>query len=127
MTSLLNGQVIPGFVLGCLPIESLFRSSLICLYNQTCIDQINLNNLTVTPLIPPANNELSINRTVEDILNNALDLTWSVNISYAEFYNQCSPSSCPCSVNQHRDVIQIIVTLLGLYGGLTVALRYIVL
>jgi hypothetical protein len=122
----LNGQIVPGLLLGCLPLESLFQSTLICLYNQTCINQININHLNVTPLIPPMDSELSINRTVGDLVDNALDLTWSVEISYANFFDQCSPASCVYSVNQHRDVIEIIVTLLGLYGGLTVALRFIV-
>jgi hypothetical protein len=122
----LNGQIVPGFVLGCLPLQSLFQSTLICLYNQTCINQININNLNVTPLIPPANSELSINRTIGDLLDNALDLYWPVDISYTEFFNQCSPASCSYSVNQRQDIIQIIVTLLGLYGGLTVVLRFIV-
>lgn len=121
-----NGKIVPGFVLGCLPFESLFQSTLICLYNQTCIDQININNLSVIPLTPPLNNQLSINRTIEELIDNALDQQWTVNISYSSFFNECQPTSCSYSINQSKNILQIIITLLGLYGGLTVTLRSIV-
>ena len=122
----LDGQVVPGLVLGCLPLESIFQSSLACLYNQTCIDQINLKKLNVTALVPPTNHELSIDRTIEKLVDNALDLQWSVDINYTRFFDECHPVICSYSVNERRDTIQIIVTLLGFYGGLTVALRYAV-
>ena len=68
----------------------------------------------------------SVNRTVEQLLENALDLEWSVMINYADFYNECEPNSCSYSINSRKDGVQITVTLLGLYGGLAVALRTIV-
>lgn len=122
----LDGQVVPGLMLACLPLESVFKSSIACLYNQTCIDHINLNKLNVTPLVPPTNREWSIDRTVEKIVDNALDLQWSVDINYARFFHECHPVICSYSINERRDTIQVVVTLLGFYGGLTVALRYTV-
>ena len=122
----LKEQLIPGFVLGCLPFESLFQSTLVCLYNRTCINQINLGNLTVRPLIPPSNRTLSINRTIEELINSAFDMDWSVNISYSRFFQECKPASCSYSYNYRRNFAQIIVTLLGFYGGLTVTLRTLV-
>ena len=122
----LDNHVIPGLFLGCLPLESIFQSTPVCLYNQTCVNQININNLNVTALISPTNNELSMNRTVEKIVDNALDMQWSIDINYTKFFYECQPASCSYSTNERRDALQIIVTLLGFYGGLTIALRYVV-
>ena len=121
-----NNQIVPGFVIGCQPMESLWRSTLACLYNQTCIDQININRLSVTPLSVEFNSSFSIHRTVEELIDNALDQQWSIAINYTKFFSECQPANCFYSTNRQRGVIQIIVTLLGLYGGLTVALRTIV-
>ena len=49
-----NGHIVPGFVVSCHPMQSIFQSTLACLYNQTCIEQINFHNLSVTSLITPS-------------------------------------------------------------------------
>ena len=33
---------VPGYVIGCLPLESLLRSTFECLYDQICVDQMSL-------------------------------------------------------------------------------------
>ncbi|UJR19292.1 hypothetical protein I4U23_022421 [Adineta vaga] len=118
-----NGEIIPGFVVGCAPINSLFQSSLICLYNQTCLNQININQIPITPLIAPLNNKYSINRTVSQLVDNVFDKQWSVDTSYAQYFKQCQPASCSYSFNPRKNFLEIIVILLGLYGGLTIALK----
>jgi hypothetical protein len=67
----LNGQPISDFVLGCFPIESLLRSILVCLYNQACLDRINLGRLSVTPLNASAPSQFSPNMTVDELLANS--------------------------------------------------------
>ncbi|UJR12021.1 hypothetical protein I4U23_016199 [Adineta vaga] len=118
-----NGEIIPGFAVGCAPINSLFQSSLICLYNQTCLNQININQIPITPLIAPLNNKYSINRTVSQLVDNVFDKQWSVDTSYTHYFKQCQPASCSYSFNPRKNFLEIIVILLGLYGGLTVALK----
>ena len=121
-----QGQPVPGFRLSCLPTQSFFQTTLICLYNQTCIDQINIDRLPIAPLVSRSQSPLTINRTVEQLLENALDLEWFVELSYADFYDQCEPTSCTYSTSSRKDGFQILITLLGLYGGLAVTLRTIV-
>ncbi|CAF1677223.1 unnamed protein product, partial [Didymodactylos carnosus] len=39
-----TGQIqflVPGFLSGCYIIEALLQSSLVCLYDQTCLDQLS--------------------------------------------------------------------------------------
>ena len=118
--------IVPGLYVGCLPIQSLFRSSLDCLYNQTCFDRINMDRLSVSSLSAPSNPALSINRTIEQLVDNALDLDWSVKIDFTKFYDECLPTSCSYSIIRRKEAVQIIISLLGLYGGLTVSLRVLV-
>ncbi|CAF1343282.1 unnamed protein product [Rotaria sp. Silwood1] len=111
-----NGQIVLGFVVGCHPMQSLFQSTLICLYNQSCVDQININQLPVTSLIASSNNQYPINRTIEQLIDAAFDEQWSVDIDYPRFFNECQPTTCVYSISARRDSIQIIITLLGFYG-----------
>ena len=122
----LYGQIIPGFVISCIPLQSLFLSTLACLYNETCIEQINNNHLSVTPLIRSSNSQFSINRTIEEIIDNAFDIDWFVNVNYSNYFNACRPSNCTYSVERQKDAVEIIVILLGLYGGLTTTLHIII-
>lgn len=121
-----NGEIVPGFVVGCLPMSSIFQSTLICLYNKTCIDRININSLPVTSLLNQSNNQYPIDRTIEQLVDNAFDEQWSIHIDYSQFFNECQPAKCFYAVSHQKEAVQIIITLLGLYGGLTVAFRFIV-
>ena len=122
----IDGQLIPGFRLGCSSLESLLRSSLICLYNQTCLDLINIGNLsTINPLNDSLSSRFLPNMTVEELIPSMFLETWSSNLSYAAFFTQCHPLSCSYSVSQQKNTLQIITILLSIYGGLTMILRYI--
>ena len=125
----LNGQAIPGFTIGCIPMESILRSTLVCLYNQTCINQINIGRFNASQ--PLLGNTLlkslfPMNSTVKDLAKELFLEKWSVNASYADYYKECAPTSCFYSISNRSDPLAIAFSLLGLYGGLTVALRLIV-
>lgn len=119
----MNGQIIPGFVVGCLSLESLFQSSLVCLYNQTCVDSINMARSSVRALNASLMDASLLGRSIIQLVNNAFDEEWQVNVSYSSYFEQCRPSQCFYSVSKRLEALHIIVTLLGLYGGLTAVLR----
>ena len=121
-----NGHIVPGFVVSCHPMQSIFQSTLICLYNQSCINQINFGNLPFTALVIPSNKEYPINRTIEQLIDTAFDTQWSFDVDYSKFFSQCQPTNCLYSVSHRRDVVQIIILLLGFYGGLTVTLQTLI-
>ena len=117
---------IPGLVLGCSVYESLLRSTLICLYNQTCLDLINIANLSnIHPLNHSSTSPFRPNMTVNEMIPNMFIEGWSSNISYSTFYTQCQPLSCIYSVSKQKDTVKIITILLGVYGGLTTVLRFV--
>lgn len=123
----IDGQIVPGFVLGCFPMESLLRSTLTCLCNQTCIQQINAGNLSsIHSLNASLSDRFMPNTTVEEMFTNGFVERWSFNISYSKFFSECAPSYCTYTESQKKNTLQIIAILLGLYGGLTLILRLVV-
>ena len=122
----IGDTIVPGFVVGCFPMESLLRSTLSCLYNQTCLQLINIGNVSsIRPLNRSLHSRYSINSTVEDLSVEAFMEEWSLNISYSTFFSTCNPAICTYSISQKKDALQVTTILLGLYGGLTLILRFL--
>ncbi|CAF3826720.1 unnamed protein product [Adineta steineri] len=126
----------PGFNVGCSSVETLFRSTFECLYNQTCIDQLQMFAITIYPPFPNATDYITAmnstfvsrfqpNMTIVDIVNELFIEEWQVNVSYSKFYGQCAPTYCSYTLETSPTFIYIITQTIGIYGGLTVALRYI--
>lgn len=122
-----DDEPVPGFVLSCLPMESLLRSTLSCLYNQTCLQLINFeNSSSIRPLDSSQFSRYSINSTGQDLASGAFIEEWSLNISYSDFFSACDSSMCTYSVPHRKDTLRVITILLGLYGGLTLIIRTVV-
>ncbi|CAF3386190.1 unnamed protein product [Rotaria sp. Silwood2] len=122
----IGNEIVPGFTLGCSPMESLLRSTLTCLYNQTCLNLINIRNLSfIHPLDASLPSRFMLNSTVENLTANAFVEQWLYNISYSTFYSTCQPSICTYSVSKRKDLLEVITIILGLYSGLTLILRLI--
>ncbi|CAF4129948.1 unnamed protein product, partial [Adineta steineri] len=122
-----NGITIPGFHVGCYPLESLLQSTLECLYNITCINQLKSmythSNITFNPL----NDTLSSrNTTVQSIVNNLLIERWGTEVVYENYYAACDPLSCTYTFDGQISPIYTITTIIGLYGGLTVVFKLMV-
>ncbi|CAF0775172.1 unnamed protein product [Adineta steineri] len=126
----------PGFNVGCSSVETLLRSTFECLYNQTCIDQLQVFAITIYPGFPNATDYITAmnstfvsrfqpNTTVVDIVNELFIEQWQVNVSYSKFYEQCAPTYCSYTLETSPTFIYILTQTIGIYGGLTVALRYI--
>ena len=119
---------VPGFVVACLPIESLLRSTFECLYNQTCVDTIS--TYIKASKIPNALN-ITQSRFAPSIITNDLVEkmfieSWSINVSYEHFYQQCQPKSCSYTLIERHNILYVLTTIVGLYGGLTVLLKLLV-
>ncbi|CAF1180168.1 unnamed protein product [Adineta steineri] len=121
-----NGITIPGLHVGCYPLESLLQSTLECLFNITCINQLKSmytrSNITFNPL----NDTLSSrNATVQSIVNNLLVERWGTDVVYINYYAACDPLWCTYSFDEQISPIYTITTIIGLYGGLTIVLKLI--
>ncbi|CAF1510720.1 unnamed protein product [Adineta ricciae] len=117
--------ILPGISSGCLPTQTLLVSTLECFYNQTCLDRLmfyiptNENfqamNILKSTLYQP-------NSTVQSIVNNLMIEDWANNISYEEYYSECSPSLCTYFQISRRSFIFILTKLISLLASLVLIL-----
>ncbi|CAF1223849.1 unnamed protein product [Rotaria sp. Silwood1] len=116
--------IIPGIMVGCLPYNSLFSSTLECFYNQSCIDQIQIfiNGLSlVTPL---SLSRFSQNTTVNDLFNQLFIELWNEKINFTNYFQVCSPQSCTYSYDRRFNLLYVVVTIISLFGGLKTILYF---
>ena len=114
----------PLIVFGCYPIESILRSTLTCLYNQTCLQLLSRNNSSCNhPLDASLPSRYQTTETVEVLASTAFVEEWSLNVSFSNFYTYCNPATCAYSISEKKSAIEIMTIFLGLYGGLTLVLR----
>lgn len=67
-----------------------------------------------------------VNTTVQNITHPLFIERWHINASYAAFYRQCAPTYRLYSVRERENALYVVSKISGLYGGLTVSLRFIV-
>jgi hypothetical protein len=126
---------IPNMFASCHHIQSLFQSSLECFFNQTCLDAVQ-NRIDLVALSPPRlkkvfalqtnSTKFSPNMPVEEIVNKMMIETWSEKVQYSQYYEECAPKICSYFVTSRNDALYVFTTMIGLFGGLSVALRIIV-
>ncbi|CAF1330875.1 unnamed protein product [Adineta steineri] len=125
---LVANVTIPGLVVDCLPIQTMFASTLECFYNQSCLNillsayQVNINisilNTSLSSRFTPTTtlNYLVNELFIEEIFNETI---------YGSYYQQCAPVYCSYTYSQRFDLIYVITTLIALFGGLNVTLLLI--
>jgi hypothetical protein len=119
---------VPGFLVGCSPLESLLQSTLECLYSVTCITGlINPNQQYLNKNIHPLDATLSSPYvTVQSLMNELMVDRWERIISYEHYYATCAPTLCTYVNTEPANKIYIITTIIGFFGGLAIALHTIV-
>jgi hypothetical protein len=113
---------LPGIMVGCLPYNSLLKSTLECFYNQSCIDliQIFINQLSF--ISPLSSSRFAQNTTVNDLLDQLFIESWNNKSSFTNYFRVCSPNSCTYSYDRRFNLLYIIVTIISLFGGLKIIL-----
>ncbi|CAF1486126.1 unnamed protein product, partial [Adineta steineri] len=120
---------IKGLKMGCTPSESLLASTLECFYDQSCINLIQImvgysENITPIPL-NITNSRFLMNMTVMNLINDLFVEKWSAIMNYSSYFYKCSPMICSYTYIQRLDSFYTLTYLLGLYGGLTIVLKWI--
>ncbi|CAF3947890.1 unnamed protein product [Rotaria sordida] len=110
---------------GCYPLEALLQSTFQCFYNQTCIDSNNVFQALNTS--SSTSSQFLTNSTIESILNKLMVEDYSINISYENYFSKCEPLLCSYSYSGHRDMLEVTSNIIGIYGGLVIIARFIVL
>lgn len=130
---------VPGLVLGCYAMDSVFLSTLQCFYDQNCVKfLIDHYDYDVKGLIRPLddratrikaltseNSRFSVNTTIDEIFSQLFVEEWINTTNYTAYYAKCSPSQCTYSVRKRFHVAYMLAMMLGFYGGLSAILDII--
>jgi hypothetical protein len=119
---------VSSFFAGCFRVEALLKSTLECFYNQTCMDKIddatqppsiryNFSALNITDNLP--------NETIESVVRNLFVDKWSENISFDNYFTICAPQSCTYEHTRRRNLVLLIMAVIGIFGGLQTLLKNI--
>jgi hypothetical protein len=127
--------VLDNWFVGCWALESLFQSSFNSsfLYNQTELNRITAYfNWSSDAILPTALNLTESNTTnsssskLDDLIATSFVENMLTVLNYPVYFKQCQAKSCFYSVNQHSDLLYIVTSLLALYGGLSIALQFLI-
>jgi hypothetical protein len=122
-------QILSGFLIGCLHLDSLLQSSFICLYNSTCLDMLlaSVNHPKPVKIDILTESLLSLpNTTIETNLNQLFVSSWIQKSSFDRYFNACAPQSCEHSFIQRHNIFEVISTVIAVFGGLWDGLHFIV-
>ncbi|CAF4290527.1 unnamed protein product, partial [Adineta steineri] len=118
---------IPNFYIGCSLVESLLKSTLDVFYNRSYmleIDQYLSIPLGSSFNFSALNPKLNLpNETIETIVNRLMIDSWSSNISFSSYYQTCAPSSCTIEYIGKNNLLDVITSIIGIFGELSVGLK----
>ena len=123
--------VIPGMRVGCLPYHALIDGTLECFFSAACLNNTArwISSLPSDswpkPLDSSAMKAFFPNTSVGSIFTGVPLDHWSEARNFSGYYSECLPVLCTFTAIQKKSVIYLITLLIGLYGGLNVALRII--
>lgn len=139
--------ILPGLVVGCWPIHGLLMSTLECFFSSSCIDTIisyldyylemdgspptnftipDVLALQIKPLSGSISSRFAPNTTIGTLIDELFIEQWTNTSSYESYYATCAPSVCRYQYTSRNDALYVITSILSIYGGLTVSLRFIV-
>ncbi|CAF0761016.1 unnamed protein product [Adineta steineri] len=118
-----KNNTVHGFQTGCYMLSALLSSTLEVFYNQTFINIVT-NSTNIYQKLNSSNSNL--NSTIETLLSRMFVIHWSSKISFEQYFNYCSPSSCQYTVIQRHHILFIFIAIIGLFGGLSSTLRILV-
>ncbi|CAF1258699.1 unnamed protein product [Adineta ricciae] len=128
LTEYVKVYSIPNFFIGCFHITSLLLSTLECFYNISCMLQIHrYANPTVSFNFSALDPRLSlVNETVAALVEKSMVDQWLVNVSFTSYYDTCAPSSCTYQYEDRDNLLIVITTILGIFGGLSLGLKLLI-
>jgi hypothetical protein len=120
---------VPGINVGCFILDAVLQSNLSCLYNSSCLSQLNTYlNDSLHPFNATALNvSYSSLPTVSNLVDNLMVDEWLFNSSYESYFSQCNPSTCTYTYSKQHDILFIITTVMGSIGGVITILMLVTL
>lgn len=122
---------IDGWLANCYPIQSFLETNLQCYYNATCVNLLVDSSRTQTvPILEMKQNETRFDppdeATFLTLINHLFVERIFQMISFENFLQQCAPQFCTYTLTHRAGFFEIISTILGLFGGMSAALRIFV-
>ena len=123
-------ELLDDWYTGCWPSESLFLSNLVQFYNQTALNRmVNYVNSSVienvfSALNSSLNSTFNTDMTIEMLAEELFIDRWNKELNYTAYFEQCQPEMCVFDINERASLFYVVTSLLGLYGGLSVALLF---
>jgi hypothetical protein len=120
---------VPGINVGCFILDAVLQSDLSCLYNSSCLSQLNtyLNTSSLTFNATALTVSNSSIPTVNDLVDQLMVDEWSFNASYDSYFSQCNPSACTYAYATQFDILFIVTTVMGIIGGVVTILMLLTL
>lgn len=123
--------IIPNFFVGCYLVDSFLASTLECFYNLSCMLEIDQHvnaplgeSFNFSPLNASRN---SLYQPIGEIFDKLMVDSWSSNVSFTSYYQACAPLACKFDNERRMDVILVITTVAGIFGGLSLGFKIILL
>lgn len=112
--------------------DSVRLSSIECFFNESCM---NIVMELLTEYLAPSfnisillfNSSRFVSSTKMSYVIDALMIDqWNLDISYKNYYNQCEPLQCSYTYTTRGDLLYILSTIFGIFGGLIIVLKVLV-
>ena len=123
--------IIPGMKVGCLPYLALADSHLECFFSAKCLNDTArwISNLSSDSWPRPMDRSAMIkfapNTSLGFVFTEMMLDHWKEGRNFSGYYHVCEPVQCTFTTVRANSFIYLFTLLIGLYGGLTVALRII--
>jgi hypothetical protein len=106
-------------------LECFFDSQ--CIHNLTTIASSHSTTIWIAaPLNASIPSTFAVNTLIATTIDALFIEEWVNTSNYSSYFAACAPYLCSYNYVEHEGALFIITTLLGLYGGLTVTLRFAV-
>lgn len=132
-TFFIRFQEFPDIYTACLLVESLLFSTVECFYDEQCIKRVQsymdahsilYNTIKAVPI--PERSQYLANTSIETFVDNLFIENWNPNYSYEKYYIQCKPSDCSYQIQQRPELLYILLEVIGIFGGLTMVVKFLV-
>jgi hypothetical protein len=122
--------VVPNFNSGCFIIQSTLQSTLECFFNQTCLDiiqdEIRSDRSINVSILETNNTRFRPETTIGAIVDELMLENWGETIDYDKYYEQCAPKRCSYTFTSRNSALYILTTVVGILGGVTAVLKFVV-
>ena len=129
--SAINATILlPGLFAGCLPIESVMRSTSECWFEHSCLDTIgkyiNFSAIPIGSFTKLNASRFERSTTFEKMQNQLFIESWIIDKSYGQYFNECQPLFCQYTDEQRRTFAYVMAATISFYGGLRAVLAFLV-